>query len=269
MYAALFTYARPATLSEAEKAFADSVDARYMGGGMTLIPTMKQRLATPETVIDLSRIPGLSFIKRDGATLVIGAATRHAAVGVSDDVKKAIPALAQLAGSIGDPAVRNRGTIGGSLANNDPAADYPSAVLGLGASVKTTRRSIAADEFFTGMFSTALDEGEIVTEIAFPLPKRAGYAKFRNPASRYAMAGVFVADTGTGIRVAVTGAGPCVFRVPEMEVALARNFTPEAVADIAISSDGLNADIHGSAEYRAHLVTVMAKRAVAAAKAGA
>jgi len=177
-----------------------------------------------------------------------------------------IPALCELAESIGDPAVRYMGTLGGSLANNDPAADYPAAALGLGATITTNRRAIAADDFFTGMFSTALEEGEIITEVAFPVPERAGYAKFPNPASRYAMAGVFVAKTKSGVRVAVTGAAPCVFRMPEMEAALARNFTPDAIAGIAVSAGDMNSDIHGSAEYRANLVAVMAKRAVAAAR---
>ena len=179
---------------------------------------------------------------------------------------RAIPALARLAESIGDPAVRHMGTLGGSLANNDPAADYPAAVLALDATVKTRRREIAADDFFTGMFSTALEPDEIVTEVSFPVPERAGYAKFPNPASRYAMAGVFVAKSSSGVRVAVTGAGACVFRAPEMEAALARSFTPEAIADIVIDPADLNSDIHGSAEYRASLVTAMAKQAVAAAQ---
>ena len=191
--------------------------------------------------------------------------TRHAEVASSADVKKAIPALAALAAGIGDRMVRNMGTIGGSIANNDPAADYPAGVVGLKATVVTNKRKIAADDFFQGMFETALEEGEIITAVSFPIPKRAAYMKFKNPASRYAIVGVFVADTAGGPRVAVTGAGPCVFRVPEMEQALAKKFTPESVANIAVEQDELNSDIHASAEYRAHLVTVMAKRAVAAA----
>ena len=236
-----------------------------LAGGQTLIPTMKMRLANPSALIDISGLKELSFIRVSGDAVMIGADTKHFDVANSADVKRAIPALAHLADEIGDPAVRYMGTLGGSLANNDPAADYPAAVLGLGATIKTTKRSIAADDFFTGMFSTALDDGEIITEISFPIPERAGYAKFPNPASRYAMAGVFVAKTRGGVRVAVTGAAPCVFRVPEMEAALAKNFSPDAIAKIAVDSGNMNSDIHGSAEYRAHLVSVMAKRAIAAA----
>jgi carbon-monoxide dehydrogenase medium subunit len=264
MYTAPFRYLKARSLAEAERMFRDSADAKYLAGGQTLIPTMKQRLAAPAELIDLSRIPGLSFIRRDGASLIIGAGTHHADVAASSEVQAAIPALAVTAKLIGDPSVRHRGTLGGSIANNDPAADYPAAVLGLGATVKTTRRTIAADDYFTGMFATALENGEIVTEVAFPIPKRAGYAKFPNPASRYAMAGVFVADFAAGPRVAVTGAGPCVFRVPDMERALARKFAPDSLSGIAVSPDGLNSDLFGSAEYRAHLVSVMATRAVAA-----
>src|SRR5262245_3665524 len=226
---------------------------------------MKQRLAAPAALIDVSRIAALSFIRRERETFVIGSGTRHADVAASSDVRGAAPALAHLAGLIGDPAVRHRGTLGGSVANNDPAADYPAAVLALDAAVKTTRRTIAADEFFTGLFQTALGDGELISEIAFPIPQRAGYAKFPHPASRYALVGVFVAQFDSGVRVAVTGAGPGVFRVAEMEGALNRSFAPGSVANIAIEPDGLNSDLFGSAEYRAHLVTVMAKRAVAAA----
>jgi carbon-monoxide dehydrogenase medium subunit len=268
MYPSPFTYVRARDSAAAERLFREADDARYLAGGMTLIPTMKQRLAAPTTIIDIGAIAELAFIKREGTSLVIGACTRHARVAASEVVRATIPALAALAGGIGDAAVRNRGTIGGALANNDPAADYPAGALGLGGVIKTTQRTIAADDFFTGMFSTALASGEIVTEIAFSPPKRAGYAKFRNPASGYAMAGVFVADTGAGVRVAVTGAGPCVFRAAEMEAALSRSFTPDALVDISVPADDFNADIHGSAEYRAQLVRVMAKRAVAAALAG-
>jgi carbon-monoxide dehydrogenase medium subunit len=190
---------------------------------------------------------------------------RHADVAASPDVRALIPALAHLASLIGDPAVRHKGTLGGSLANNDPAADYPAAVLALGATVKTTRRTMVADEFFTGMFQTALEDGELITQVAFPIPTRAGYAKFPNPASRYALVGVFVAVFDGAVRVAVTGAAPCVFRIPKMEHALARRFLPDALATVAIKPDGLNSDLFASAEYRAHLVTVMARRAVAAA----
>ena len=260
-----FTYHRPKSLAEAQALLAASPDAKLLAGGQTLIAAMKLRLANPAALIDISRLGELSYIREEGGALAIGAGTTHADVATSPIVRRAIPALAVLAEEIGDPAVRHMGTIGGSVANNDPAADYPAAVLALNATIKTTKRSIATDDFFTGMFSTALEESEIVTEIVFPRPDRAGYAKFHNPASRYAMAGVFVAKFSSNVRVAVTGAGSCVFRVLEMEAALARNFSPDAVASIAISPDGLNSDIHGSAEYRANLVTVMAKRAVAAA----
>jgi carbon-monoxide dehydrogenase medium subunit len=265
MYTAPFRYFRPNTLGEAEALFGQSADARYIAGGQTLIPAMKQRLAAPAELIDIARIASLAFIRREGARLIIGAATPHGEVAASQEVRKSIPALAELAGGIGDPAVRHKGTIGGSIANNDPAADYPAGVLGLGATVKTQRRAIPAEAFFTGMFETALEPGEIITEISFPLPGRAGYAKFPNPASRYAMVGVFVADFGKSVRVAVTGAAPCVFRVSEMETALLRNFTPRAIAEIAVPAEGLNSDLFGSAAYRAQLVGVMAKRAVAAA----
>jgi len=265
MYTSLFRYLRPETLAEAEALFQQSSDARYLAGGQTLIPTMKQRLASPAELIDIGRISSLSFIRRAGDRLTIGAATPHAEVAASAEVRNAIPALAALAGLIGDPAVRHKGTLGGSIANNDPAADYPAGLLALGATAKTTQRTIAADVFFTGMFETALEAGEIVTEVVFPVPRRAGYAKFPNPASRYAMVGVFVAVHTDGVRVAVTGAAPCVFRVPEMEAALVRDFRPEALAQIAVAADGLNSDLFASAEYRAHLVNVMARRAVAAA----
>ena len=265
MYTAPFRYLRAASLADAEGLFARTPDAKYIAGGQTLIPTMKQRLAAPAALIDLSRIAALSFIRHDRETLVIGSGTCHADVAASSQMRTLIPALAHLTGVIGDPAVRHKGTLGGSVANNDPAADYPAAVLALNASVKTTRRTIAAEEFFTGLFQTALADGELVSEVAFPIPLRAGYAKFPNPASRYALVGVFVAQFPNVVRVAVTGAAPCVFRVLEMERALSKNFAPDAVARIAIKPDGLNSDLFGSAEYRAHLVAVMAKRAVAAA----
>jgi len=260
-----FAYQRASSISDAERLFANGSDAKFLAGGQTLIPTMKQRLASPAQLIDISAIAELSFIRADGERLVIGAGTKHAAVANSGEVHRLIAALAELAETIGDPAVRHLGTLGGSLANNDPAADYPAAALALGASVRTTRRTIAAVEFFTGMFSTALEDGEIIIDVTFPVPELAGYAKFPNPASRYALAGVFVAKTGTGVRVAVTGAGPSVFRVPEMETALERSFSADALAGISIPSAGLNSDIHASAEYRAHLVAVMASRAVVAA----
>jgi len=257
-----FEYVRAASLKDAEGAGDDAV---LMAGGMTLLPTLKQRLANPDQVIDLGGIGDLVGIDVSGGTVTIGAMTPHAAVAGDKAIAKAIPALAQLAGLIGDPAVRNRGTIGGSIANNDPAADYPAAVLGLGGTIKTNKREIAADDFFVGLFETALDEGEIVTQVSFPAPSKAGYSKFPNPASRYAVVGVMAAKTKGGARVAVTGAGPCAFRVPEMESALDGKWSPDSVANISVSAAGLNSDIHASAEYRAHLVTVMAKRAVTAA----
>jgi len=260
-----FRYHRPATLDEASALLADCEDGVYLAGGQTLVSTLKQRLAQPSDVIDLAKIDGLSGVKALGDTIEVGAMTPHAKVAASGDVQKAIPALASLAATIGDPQVRNQGTMGGSLATNDPAADYPAAVLALKATVHTDRREIAADDFFCDLFETALEPGEIITKVSFPLPERAGYAKFPNPASRYAMVGVMVADLGGAVRVAVTGAGPCVFRQRDMEAALATSFTAEAIADIAMAHDGFNDDIHGSAEYRAHLVTVMARRAVAPA----
>lgn len=258
-----FAYHRPTSIEEAVRLLGQE-DAKLLAGGHTLLPTLKQRLAQPSALIDLAGL-GLGGIRVEGGTVTIGAGTPHAEVAASAAVQGAIPALAALAGGIGDPHVRNRGTIGGSIANNDPAADYPAAVLGLGATVRTNRREIAGDDFFTGMFETALAGDEIITEVAFPVPARAGYAKFANPASRYAIVGVMVAQTGAGVRVAVTGAGPCVFRVPEMEQALGASFSEDAICGIRVPADGLNSDIHASAEYRAHLVGVMARRAVAAA----
>lgn len=257
-----FAYHRPKSLAEATAALKGKPEARAMSGGMTLIPTLKQRLAKPSDVVDLNGIKDLAGIKVDGSGVTIGGMTRHADVASSADVKSAIPALAHLAGHIGDPQVRNRGTIGGSVANNDPAADYPAAVVALNATVTTSNRKIAADDFFKGLFETALEDGELITAISFPKAEKAGYMKFPNPASRYAMVGVFVAKTAGGVRVAVTGAGPSVFRVKAMEDALAKNFSSDAIKDIKVPADGLNSDIHGSAEYRAHLVTVMARRAV-------
>lgn len=261
-----FEYHRPASLDDAIKALNGADDGKLISGGMTLLPTMKQRLASPSDLIDLGAIAALKGIKVDGSTVRIGAMTVHYDVHASAEVKKAIPALSVLAGGIGDPMVRHRGTIGGSIANSDPSADYPAAVMGLGATITTNKRDIAADSFFKGLFETALEPGEVITAVTFPIAKRAGYAKFRQPASRYAMVGVFVAETASGIRVGVTGAGPCAYRVKAMEDALAKNFSADAIKDIKVPSAGLNADIHGSAEYRAHLVNVMAQRAVAAAK---
>lgn len=260
-----FIYHRPKSLDEAAKLIAGKDEAKLVAGGMTLIPTLKQRLARPSDLVDLAALDGLKGIKREGNAIVVGAMTPHAEVSRSAEVRKAIPALAQLAGHIGDPAVRNRGTIGGSIANADPAADYPAGVVGLGATVVTNKRKIAADEFFKGLFETALEPGEIVTAVSFPIPEKAAYSKFPNPASRYAIVGVFVAKTGGQVRVAVTGAGPSVFRLKDAESALAKNFSSAALDGLKVKADSLNSDIHASAEYRAHLVTVMAKRAVQAA----
>jgi carbon-monoxide dehydrogenase medium subunit len=260
-----FSYQKTKSVADAAAALAKNADAKLLAGGQSLIAAMKLRLAQPAQLVDLGDVAELRGIKVDGGAVTVGAMTRHAEVASSADVKKAIPALAALAGGIGDRMVRNMGTIGGSVANNDPAADYPAALVGLGATVHTNKRKIAADDFFKGMFETALEAGEIITAVSFPIPKRAAYMKFKNPASRYALVGVFVAETAGGPRVAVTGAGPGVFRQKDMEKALASKFAPESVASIKQSDSGLNTDIHASAEYRAHLVTVMAKRAVAAA----
>lgn len=257
-----FKYHRVTSLADAQALFAKSPEAKFLAGGQTLIPTMKQRLANPPELIDISAIADLDFVRLSDDKLVIGAGVRHGDVAASKDVMSAIPALGELALTIGDPAVRAVGTLGGSIANNDPAADYPAAALGLGATIVTTKRSIAADDYFTGMFETALEDGEIVTEVSFPIPARAGYAKFYNPASRYAMVGVFVSELGGNVRVAVTGAAPCVFRVNSMEAALTKSFATQAIETITIAADNMNSDLHGSAEYRAHLVSVMAKRAV-------
>jgi aerobic carbon-monoxide dehydrogenase medium subunit len=261
MYA--FHYIRPKSLGEAVKLVGSHAEAKLVAGGMTLVPTLKQRLAKPSHLVDITQLPELKGVVARGGQLVIGAATRHHEVATSATVKKAIPALAQLAGLIGDPQVRNMGTLGGSIANNDPAADYPAAVLGLGATVVTNRREIPADDFFQGMFATALEDGEIVMRVVFPVPKRAAYAKFAHPASGYAMAGVFIARTNGGIRVAVTGAGAGVFRWQEAEAALAKSFKPAVMDQAALATDDLNEDIHATREYRANLVRVMAKRALA------
>jgi aerobic carbon-monoxide dehydrogenase medium subunit len=259
-----FAYHKPASLADAVKLLAADSDAKAMAGGQTLIPTLKQRLAKPSAVVDLGAIKDLGGISVAGGKVTIGAMTKHADVAGSADVKKAIPALAALAGGIGDPAVRNRGTLGGSVANNDPAADYPAGCLALGATIKTNKREIGADEFFKGMFETALGAGELIVSISFPVPEKAAYVKFDQPASRYALVGVFVAKTAGGARVAVTGAGSSVFRWKEAEAALSKNWSASALDGLAASAAGLNSDIHGSAEYRAHLIGVMAKRAVAA-----
>ena len=260
-----FQYHRPASAADAAGLIASKGEAKIVAGGMTLIPTLKQRLAQPSDLVDLGGIAALKGVKAEGAGITIGAMTTHADVARSAEVQKAIPALAVLAGGIGDPQVRNRGTIGGSVANSDPAADYPAAVLALGATIRTNKREIKADDFFKGMFETALAEGEIITAIHFPKPDKAGYSKFPNPASRYAIVGVFVAKAGSGVRVAVTGAGPCAFRSKDLESALSANFTPDAAKAVKQSANGLNSDLHATAAYRAHLVSVMASRAVAAA----
>ena len=277
-----FSFHRPTTVDEAVKHLRSSEDAKLLAGGMTLLPTMKMRLAAPKNVIDLGAMTGLSSIEHKGGSLVmsksgggtvlrggkltIGALARHAAVAESGEVQETIPALATLAGGIGDPAVRNRGTIGGSIANNDPSADYPAACLALNATIVTNKREIAADEFFTGLFETALEPDEMILRVVFPAPARAAYAKFRNPASRYAIVGVFVADHGSEVRVAVTGAGQSgVFRVPAMEERLTAKFDADAIGGVKIDASNLISDIHAAADYRAHLIGVMARRAVQSA----
>ena len=261
------TYHRPSSVDEAAAMFAKGSESKYLAGGHTLIPVMKQRLASPSDVIDLAKLKELVGIEASGDTLTIKAATTYFDITQSADVKKSIPAIAYLTSVLGDPAVRYKGTIGGSIANNDPAADYPAALLALGATVKTNKRSIAADDFFKGLFTTALEDGEIITQVEFPIPVKAGYAKMRHPASRFALTGVFVAKTKAGdIRVAATGASQNgVMRVPAIEAALKANWSPGALDSITISATDLLADIHGSAAYRANLIKVMAQRAVAEA----
>src|SRR5580698_8020501 len=262
MYA--FTYHQPNNVAAAVALLSD--DSKLLAGGQTLLPTMKQRLASPASLVDLGKISELSGVSRQGDEIVIGAMTPHADVAASAAVHQAIPALAALAGLIGDPAVRARGTIGGSLANNDPAADYPAAALALGATIVTNKREIAAEAFFKGLFETALGDGEIIVKVRFPIPEKAAYEKFRNPASRFALVGVFVAKTKGGVRVAVTGAGSSgVFRAKALEVALDANFTAAALKGATVAATGLNSDIHADAAYRAHLIVVLARRAVAAA----
>ncbi|MDQ1079384.1 xanthine dehydrogenase family protein subunit M [Pseudoroseomonas cervicalis] len=260
-----FAYHKPSSIADAVKLLSEDPDAKPISGGMTLLPALKHRLNRPTALIDLSAIAELRGVKQEGNALVIGAMTKHFEVATNPLVMASIPALAKMAASIGDTQVRNRGTLGGSLANNDPAADYPSAALALGATFITDRRSIPADDFFLGMFTTALEPGELLVAVSFPIPEKAGYAKLRNPASRYAMTGVFVAKGPQGVRVAVNGAAACVFRQTEMEAALAANWSADAIAGVKQSPDDLNSDIHGSAEYRAHLVNVMARRALAEA----
>jgi carbon-monoxide dehydrogenase medium subunit len=263
MYA--FDYQRPASVADAKAAL--RTDARYLAGGQSLIQAMKLRLSQSETLVDLGAIAELKTIRMDGANLVIGAMVTHAAVASSADVKKACPALAELAGGIGDPMVRNMGTIGGSIANADPAADYPAGVVGLNATVHTNQRTIAADAFFTGLYETALLPGELITAVSFPPAQKAAYMKFKQPASRFALVGVFVAQTAGGVRVAVTGARGSVFRATEIEAALNKSFTPDAAKAVKMATADINSDMHGSAEYRAAMISVMASRAVAAALA--
>jgi len=261
-----FNYHRPSKVADAVKLMKKAKDGKFLSGGHTLVPTMKQGLASPTDIIDLSGLKNAG-VKVGAKSVVIQAGTTHAAVASDKALKKAIPGLAALAGGIGDPHVRHKGTIGGSIANNDPAADYPAACLGLGATIHTDRRKIPADKFFTGMFSTALKEDEVITAVEFPIPAKSGYAKFPNPASLYAMVGVYVAQGKDGsARVAVTGAGPGVFRQSDMEAALGKSFKADALAGISVKPRGLNSDLHGTAAYRAHLISVMAKRALAAAK---
>jgi len=260
-----FTHHRATSVAEAASLGAALPDSKFLAGGQTLVQTMKLRLAAPTDLIDLEGVPELKGIRLDGGRLVIGAMSRHAEVQGTRLVREAIPALAHLASEIGDRQVRNRGTIGGSLANNDPAADYPAAVLALDASIVTNDRVISADSFFVGLYETALRAGELITSVRFPVPRRAGYVKFRSPASGFAMVGVFVADFGNSVRMAVTGAGPMVYRWSEAESLLRTSFLPEALDGLTVSADGLNSDLQASAAYRAHLIPVIARRTVASA----
>jgi carbon-monoxide dehydrogenase medium subunit len=263
MYA--FEYQQPKSVADAVAALAKS-GGKALAGGQSLVASMKLRLAQPGTLVDLSGIDALRGIRKEGNAVVVGAMNRHADIASSSDVKGAIPALAALAEGIGDRQVRNMGTIGGSIANNDPAADWPAAVLALNATVHTNSRKIAADAFFKGMYETALGADEIITAISFPIPKKAAYVKFPNPASRFALVGVFVAQSGDGsVRVAVTGAGPGVFRAPAIEAALGKSFSADAAKAVKVDANGLNRDLHASPEYRAHLIAVLASRAVTAA----
>lgn len=258
-----FDYHRPTDLEEAQTLFREAEDGIYLAGGQTLLPTMKQRLAAPSDVIDLAGVPGLQDIDVDGDRVSVGALCRHAEVADHARVKTALPVLSFLAGCIGDGQVRNRGTLGGSVANSDPAADYPVAVIGLGATVHTSERQIEADEYFLDLFETALKPGEIVTRVDFPLPTRGAYRKFPNPASRYAVVGVLVADFAGQVRVGITGAGPCAFRGTALEEALQEDLSPAALERVEVPDAGFNSDLFASADYRAHLVKVMACRAVA------
>ena len=257
-----FQYHRPGSLADAARALSSGSDARLLAGGQSLLASMKLGLSEPSDLVDLAKLPELQGIKVEGSVVRIGAMTTHAAVAASAEVKRAIPALAALAEGIGDRAIRARGTLGGSLANNDPAACYPSAVLGLGATIHTDRRTIAADDFFKGLYETALATGEIITAVSFPVPVKAAYVKFKQPASRFAIVGVFVAKTAAGVRVGVTGAGPSAFRATALEQALSANWSADACKGVAMSAQGLGSDLHATAEYRAHLIPVLAARAV-------
>jgi carbon-monoxide dehydrogenase medium subunit len=259
-----FEFHRPTTIADAVGLVAAREGAKFLAGGQSLLPVLKLELAEHSDLVSLARLKDLRDIRVDGDKLVIGALVTHDQVHRSPEVGKAIPALATLAGGIGDAQVRNRGTLGGSVAHADPAADYPAALVGLGATIKTDRRSIAAEDFFTGLFATALDHGELVTSVSFPIPRRAAYAKFAHRASKYALVGVLVAETATGVRVAITGAAAKVFRAPQLEAALARQLSAAALEGIAMSAAELNSDDEASAEYRAHLIGVMARRAVQA-----
>jgi carbon-monoxide dehydrogenase medium subunit len=258
-------YHRPASVAEAVKLIGSHPDDKVLAGGQSTLPSIKLGLLAPEGFIDLAGVAELKGIRVEGASLRIGAMTTHAAVAASKEVRSTIPALALLAGGIGDRAVRNRGTLGGSIAHSDPAACYPAGVLGLGATIHTHTRQIAADDYFKGLYETALSPGELITAVAFPKPEKAAWIKFKQPASRFSIVGVFVAKTSGGVRVAVTGAGACAFRVKALEDRLNARFAPESCDGVTIPPDGLNSDLHGSAEYRAHLIGVLTKRAVAAA----
>ena len=260
-----FEYHRPASVADATRLLGAAADGRYLAGGQSLLPAMKMGLSAPSDLVDVTRIAQLRGIRVDGGAVTIGAGTTHAEVAASAEVRRAIPALARLAELIGDPAVRSAGTLGGSLALNDPAACYPAGVLGLGATVRTDRRAIAADDFFRGMYETALEPGELIVEVAFPVPERAAWQKFKQPASRFSLVGVFVSKGPAGVRVAVTGAASCVFRATAFEQALARGWSANALDGLSQDADGLNGDLHASAAYRAHLVGVLARRGVAAA----
>ena len=257
-----FDFHRPASVADAARLVAGAPDGKLLGGGQSLLASMKLGLAAPSDLVDLSQVKDLQGIRVDGDKVRIGAMTSHATVAASAEVQRAIPALAALAAGIGDRAVRTMGTIGGSLANNDPAACYPAAVLGLGATIHTDKRDIAADDFFKGLYETALEANEIITAVSFPVPRKAAYVKFRQPASRFALVGVFVSQGAAGVRVAVTGAGPCAFRVAALERALSANWSAAACSGVPVPADGLNTDLHASAEYRAHLIPVLAGRAV-------